>query len=162
MTKGTLLSCIFLAACASVSAAIGKTEPELIELFGKVVQRQTEQVRNKGRSMPLGDRLVFKTDQWTIRATLISGHCEKLVYSKTGEWTNEEIGTILDTNGGKPAWREENSRRAKSRRDWKHENGATATWLAGDDFTITTPAYDATVSAYKEAALRERPRVPGF
>jgi hypothetical protein len=161
MNKGTLLLFLFLVACTSLSARLGETEPELVERFGKIILRGKERIAAQGRANEIGVTLSFKSDQWTVHAVLIDGRCERIRYSKSGAWTDEQLTYLLRQNYSSYPWRETSGKYRKSKRDWVRDDGAIATWNAFG-LKITSRSYEQTVkSAEGEAATRSK-QLPNF
>jgi hypothetical protein len=106
--------------------------------------------------------LIFKNDLWNISAVLVAGRCEKITYTKPGEWSEAQFSALLTSNAGKYAWREVRSPLPKAKRDWKRDDGADAAWIISGGFKVISPAYNATIEKIKKAAKSEATKAPKF
>lgn len=162
MNKGTLLLFLFLASCASLSARLGETEAELVKRYGKIFARSPANVTEQGRAYVLGETLQFRLEQWLILALLINGRCESVSISKKGEWTEEQFSVLLNGNADRFAWREIKKPIPKLRREWIRDDGATAVWISGSYFTLTTPVREKAIEAIRQRAKKEASKLPNF
>ncbi|MES2692066.1 MAG: hypothetical protein V4773_01245, partial [Verrucomicrobiota bacterium] len=89
-------------------ARLTEKEDELVKRFGPFTNRSAESASFEGRSYVVGTWLTFKADQWTIRTLVVEDRCAQIVYSKVGSWTDEQIVSLLDRNGGHGTYKEEN------------------------------------------------------
>jgi hypothetical protein len=162
MSKGTLLLFLVLASCVPLSARLGETEAELGKRYGKIFARNPANITEQGRTYVLGETLQFRPEQWFILALLINGRCESVSISKKGEWTEEQFSVLLNGNAGRYAWREVKNPLPKFKREWIRDDGATAIWLSGSYFTVTTPIREKAIEAIKKRAKAEASKLPNF
>jgi hypothetical protein len=141
-------------------ARLGETEDELAIRFGAPTSRMPEKMFTQGKSREIGTRLRFREGDWTIESSIIDGRCAREVYSKVGEWTEEQFSTVLNSNAQGVKWKltsKESMR--KVIREWRREDGATAIWKAGA-LTVTHPAFDRAKALAEAKAKADAARAP--
>lgn len=78
----------------------------------------------------------------------------RISYSKPGDWSEDQIRLVLNTNTQGASWTETSKpSTAKFQRTWKRTDGSTATWM-GTGMTLVWDAYNV-----KKAAVEERAKV---
>jgi hypothetical protein len=162
MWKFALLAFVALTQAVVAAARVGETEPELVRRYGKVGARSKEQVMEQQRFYVLGEVLQFRSGGWYIQALMIKGHCERISYYKSGDWTEAQFKHLLEINGGLDSWRDADSRDRNMIRNWRRSDGTTAFWQNGMSFCVTTPVVDQTRAAIKAAAKAEASKLPPF
>ena len=84
-------------------------------------------------------------------------------YSKSGDWTKDQILLVLNANGQGARWTEiTKPGLSQHQRQWKRTDGAIATWTPHGWFGITTPAYElakSTAEARAKAAASQKPKI---
>jgi hypothetical protein len=158
-----LLAIIALLLPLSAQARLGDTERELTARFGTPAGRSKTYTFAQGRTIELGPEFVFRQDDWTITCDLIDGRCARIAYFKRGDWTDDQILTVLTVNAQGAKWTDVT--KAANRyyvRDWKREDGAVAHWQRGMSMTITTPAFERakkTAEVKAKAAASQIPKL---
>jgi hypothetical protein len=132
------IAVLFLLLCTSAFARLGDTTLRLVERFGAPRATRDEQVYAQGKAIKIGERLSFIQDDWFISCTVIDGRCAKVEYSKLGEWTEQQIETVLTSNSQGARWT--NTKNKSYQKTWTRDDGATAQWIGG--FTLIHPAYE--------------------
>lgn len=82
-----------------------------------------------------------------------------IIYNKIGSWTDEQLVSLLDRNGGYGAYKEEKGL-GKSLRNWKHRDGTTAQFKLST-MTLTHPMLDRhreKLRAQAKAASKQLPK----
>lgn len=146
----------------------------MIARYGEVRSRAKASVLDgqHGRTLTIGETLVFDVDDWKINAVVIDGRCAQITYGKSGGWSEEQLRHLLNTHGGRDRWREEKppSKDAalKTNRRWKRDDGLVASWsgafapVNGAGFQITSAAYERAVERAKSAQKSEDRKLPKF
>lgn len=143
-------------------ARLGETEKELITRFGEPLSRGQHSMFAQGKSWKLGPRLTFKQDLWEIHCDLVDERVAHIHYFKRGDWTEEQVQTVLAYNTQGIAWTEQESRFPKSVRTWKRKDGATAEWRHGAGLDMTVPAYNRArevIEAKAKAEVSRKPKI---
>lgn len=143
-------------------ARLGETEAELVARFGAAASKGTESAFAQGKFLKFGTTLRFRQGDWSIVCTLIDGRSCKENYQKSGEWTEEQFATVLNSNAQGAKWTMTSKPALKSSsREWKRSDGATATWSRmGTGITVTHPAYRRAKEVLEAKAKAEAARVP--
>jgi hypothetical protein len=150
-------SALLLAVSApTLSARLGETEEDLVKRHGEVTIRDHDQVKVDGKRHKVGEQLSFMTEPYRVRAVLIDGRCERIRYEKTGEWTEEQINSLLALNASEYPWKTAETRYRVARREWVREDGTTATWSSSLSMTFSTPVYAAAVEAAENSAAGDK------
>jgi hypothetical protein len=145
------IAVLFLLLCTSAFARLGDTTVRLVERFGAPKYTLDEQVFAQGKMMKIGDRMMFTQDDWNITCVIIDGRCAKVEYTKPGEWTEQQIETVLTTNSQGARWTKTSKPNTeKFRREWKRADGAVAVWSNG--FSLVHPAYELAKTRAKDRA----------
>ena len=122
---------------------LGETEVELAKRFGQPVTKARDRLIAEGKITELWPQFTYRQDDWRIRCDIVDGRCARVHYSKPGNWTEEQLQTVLNTNAQGATWTDiSKASIRKIAREWKRADGATAVWKSGSGFTITSPAYD--------------------
>jgi hypothetical protein len=154
---------LLLAALAPCAARIGETEAELAKRLGSPHTRTTHKVAAQGKLFELGPSLSFKQGDWRIQCDLVDDRCVRISYTKIGQWSDEQLQTVLNANSQGATWTEVGRPSArKSSREWRRSDGAVATWVSTVGIKIRVPAYDRakTVAEAKAAAsARQTPKI---
>ena len=143
-------------------ARLGETPEQLTNRFGQPTGRSDENITSQGRVYKIGDNYGFEQEDWRIRSVIIDGRCAKISYTKSGEWTEDQIRTVLAGSAqgdtwmlvSKPAY-------MKFQRRWTRSDKAVAEWNA-NAFTITHPAYDRAEEIAKAKAKADASRKPNI
>lgn len=155
------LTLITLVLPVSVRARLDETERELIARFGSPITRSKTVTTLQGRTYQLGPRLAFRQNDWFIDCDLIDGRCARISYSKVGNWTDDQILTVLTINAQGAKWTDvSNSHLRNLSRDWKREDGATAHWQQGISLSITTPSFERAKQIAEAKAKAESGQIP--
>jgi hypothetical protein len=122
---------------------LGETEQELVARFGPPVSRVAEVATAHGRGAQFGSRLSFRQGEWSIECTLIEGRSAKEVCGKEGDWTGDQVDTVLHASAQGKRWTEMSPEITKRvSRKWRRSDGAVATWNWKQGMTLVDPAYD--------------------
>jgi hypothetical protein len=152
----TLVVNLCLAPC--VHGRLGETETALAKRFGQPVTKARDNLVAEGKITQLWPQLTYRQDDWRIRCDIVDGRCARIHYSKPGEWTEEQLQTVLNTNAQGATWTDiSKASIRKLAREWKRTDGATATWNAGVGLTVTSPAYDR-AKVVEEAKVKAKSR----
>lgn len=152
----TLLTtiCVFCFSAHAV-ARLGETEAELIKRFGTPSGRSSHSIFAQGKVIDMGPVISFRQDEWSISCDLVDGKCMRISYSKPGEWSEDQISLVLNTNTQGASWTETTQpMTSKWHRTWKRIDGSTATWQLGSGMSLVWDAYNV-----KKAAIEERAKV---
>lgn len=142
-------------------ARLGETEAELLKRFGPPAGRGKESTVAQGKILEFGPTLRFRQGDWSIACTLIDGRSCKENYQKSGEWTEEQFATVLNSNAQGAKWTDISKPGGKKlAREWKRSDGATATWSKHSGITVTHPAYRRAKEVLEAKAKAEAARVP--
>ena len=143
-------------------ARLGETMDQLRQRFGDPVMTQKDFTIAQGKIIELCPILTFKQDDWNIGCHIIDGRSSKETYSKTGEWTDDQILLVLTTNCQGAKWTETtNPSLRKIKREWRREDGATAVWgVPGQGFVVTHPAYNLAKQRAQDQAKANASRLP--
>ena len=148
------IALLFLALVSCSYARLGEGREELVTRLGSVQSESQHFMTAQGQITALGPALFFKKDQWRIQCSMVDGHCASIAYSKTGDWTAEQIAIILDNNAQGGKWTERRDS-TKMVRSWTRKDGGSATWKFTGAIELTSPAYFA-ASARREAELKAK------
>lgn len=83
---------------AHAVARLGETESELIARFGTPTGRSSHSIFAQGKRIDMGPVIVFRQDEWSISCDLVDGKCMRISYSKPGDWSEDQIRLVLNTN----------------------------------------------------------------
>lgn len=140
---------------AHAVARLGETESELIARFGTPTGRSSHSIFAQGKRIDMGPVIVFRQDEWSISCDLVDGKCMRISYSKPGDWSEDQIRLVLNTNTQGASWTETSKPSiARLQRTWKRIDGSTATWQLGSGMSLVWDAYNV-----KKAAVEERAKV---
>jgi hypothetical protein len=145
---------LLLSFYAVAFARLDENRSELIARLGSVQTQSAHSVIAQGQISKLGPTFFFKKDQWFIQCDMIDDHCARIRYNKKGEWTAEQITTLLENNTGGREWREVPDKN-KMIRKWIRSDDATATWKFTGVMEFVSPAYTA-AKEKREAELKSR------
>ena len=148
------LAVLFLMLVAVAYARLGETRDELVARLGRVRTESHHSVIAQGAISPLGPALFFHKDQWHIQCDLAAGRCARITYTKKGEWTEAQFGTLLENNSQGKKW---NEAQGSSRmiRKWRRNDGASAKWQFTGAMEIISPEYEKAKAA-REAELAKK------
>lgn len=136
------IAVLFLLLCTCAFARLGETTLRLVERFGAPKFTQNENVYAQGKTMKIGERMLFKQDDWNITCVIIDGRCAKVEYTKPGEWTEQQIETVLTSNSQGARWTKTSKPNTeKFKRTWTRQDGAMADWSFGG-CSVEHPAYE--------------------
>lgn len=125
---------------APLYARLGENRAELTARLGSVRSESKHFVTAQGQIVPLGPALFFNKDQWHIQCDLVKERCAKITYSKKGEWTAEQISTLMQNNAQKQQWIEDKNSNEMIRQ-WTRSDGGKAKWLFTGSLEILSPEY---------------------
>lgn len=149
-----------LAHCPAL-ARLGETERQLIERFGEPESRTRHSIHAQGKFIDLGPKLVFREGDWRIACDLIDGKCVRIDYTKRGDWTEDQLQLVLNSNAQGAKWTETGKRSiARMIREWRRSDGSTAKWSKPQGFTLTWDAYEKAKARAEERARVEASRKP--
>lgn len=148
---------------SSAWARLGETEGELVARFGKESLRSNHSIVTQGKSHTLGPVLFFKQDDWSINCYLIDNKCMRISYAKPGDWSEDQIRLVLNSNSQGAQWGETSKPSiAKLQRTWKRIDGSTASWQKGGGMTLVWDAYNKAKAAVEErakVAAKKKPKI---
>src|SRR4051812_11921420 len=90
-----ILVCMVALTATMAEARLGDKEAELVARFGPVQSRSVERKSFQGRIYVVGQVLGFRMEQWSIAVLMIDDRCAQIDYGKTGDWTEEQVATVL-------------------------------------------------------------------
>jgi hypothetical protein len=155
------LAAVFVLSALSAFARLGETPTQLTERFGPPQSTVPSYTHAQGRTIQLGDILSFRQDDWSIQCTVTEGRCSKIGYTKAGEWTDQQITTVLTSNSQGARWTDlSNPKFLKVLREWKREDGATAKWQKGIGFSLIHPAFNNAKAKAEAKAKGEANKTP--
>ena len=141
-------------------ARLGETEAEMTARFGQPTLRSKHTHVTQGKSWELGPVLFFKQDDWRIQADLVDGRCVAIHYSKSGDWTEDQIQLVVGSNSQGAKWTEiTKPQLSKMKREWKRADGATAEWMR-NGMKLVSPAYQRAKDVVEAKAKAEASRKP--
>ncbi len=150
---------MFVITCASGAyGRLGETEAELVRRFGQPLTNGQETLVSEGRITKLWPQKTYRQDDWEIRCDMVDERCARIRYTKRGEWTEEQLQTVLNSNAQGATWSDVSRPSVrKLAREWKRADSATAVWKAGVGMTLTSPAY-ARAKEIAEAKVKAQSR----
>src|SRR5438874_1394864 len=95
---------LFLSAATLAQARLGETEKQLVERFGAPGSRSRHSIIAQGRIWELGPTLNFKQNDWQISCDLVDERVVRIQYQKVGEWTEDQIQAVLNSNSQGDKW----------------------------------------------------------
>jgi len=142
-------------------ARLGETEKQLTARFGAVVSRAKEITLTQGKIIEFGLKLTFRRGDWSIECSIIDGRSAREVYYKPGDWTEDQFTTVLASNAQGARWTDiSNVAARKFAREWRREDGASATWQMGVAMSVTHPAYRRAKEKAEAKAKADAARIP--
>ena len=152
---------IFCSIFSSAHARLGDTEAELGKRFGKPSLRSMHSIIAQGKSREMGPVFFFKQDDWSISCYLVDGRCMRIGYAKPGDWSEDQIRLVLDTNSQGAAWSESSKPMIASlQRTWRRSDGSTAEWNKGQGMVLVWSAYNVAKAKLEEQAKIEGMKKP--
>ncbi|HVT92881.1 MAG TPA: hypothetical protein VHD76_08550 [Bryobacteraceae bacterium] len=153
--RQVLALAVGMVVAVSAWARLGETEAELIKRFGAPIMTSKHFIFAQGKMVAMGPVWCFRQDDWSIQCDLVEGRCMRITYSKPGDWSEDQIQLVLNSNGQGAKWTEDRKGEvAGFKRIWRRTDGSTATWQKGSGMSLTWQAYDKA-----KAKLEERLRV---
>lgn len=150
----------YLALAPFALARLGETEQELTARFGPPSVRAAEKIVAQGKLHEIGTRLVFRDGDWHIESVVIDGRSSRESYTKVGDWTDDQLATVLNSNSQGGKWTETSkSTMKKVHREWRRNDGATAVWQIRS-ITLTHPAYGRAKTVAEAKAKANAARTP--
>jgi hypothetical protein len=143
---------LFFALLTAAYGRLGENRAELVTRLGQVKLESKHFIAAQGQISPLGPALFFEKDQWGIQCDMVDGRCAKITYQKKGDWTPDQIATLLQNNAQAKNWTEGYDSN-KMIRKWTRQDGATARWQFTGTMEFVSPAYMA-AKARREAELK--------
>lgn len=161
---GPFLKCaLFVLLLTGAQARLGETEPELIKRFGAPASVSKHSIIAQGKMISLGPVYNFRQGDWSISCDLIDGRCVRITYSKPGDWSEDQIKLVLNSNGQGAKWEETSKASiAVLQRTWKRLDGSTATWSKGSGMSLTWDAYNKAKAKAEEkakVAAKQKPKI---
>lgn len=162
MIKHALRALLFLIALPIfVYGRLGETEQELVARFGPPISKLNESTLTQGKVVEFGSKIGFRQGEWTIESVLIEGRCAKEVYSKVGDWTDDQIRAVLTSNSQGEGWADVSKDSTKWLvREWHRTDGAVALWQKGVGMTVIHSAYDRAKQKAEAKAKADASRIP--
>ena len=87
-----------------VYGRLGEKEQQLVARFGVPVATGREITLAQGKVLDFGKTLSFREGVWSIVSVIIDGRCAREVYSKPGDWTEDQFTSILTANSQGALW----------------------------------------------------------
>lgn len=143
---------LFLLLLSTSHARLGENREELVSRLGHVQTESKHVVLAQGKSSPLGPELSFRKDQGLIQCDMVAGCCARIKYTKRGDWTPDQIATLLKNNAQGALWAEAQDS-TKMNRKWHRRDGGLATWKFTGEMQLLSPAY-LKAKAQREAELK--------
>jgi len=144
-----------------VYGRLGEKEQQLVARFGVPVATGREITLAQGKVLDFGKTLSFREGVWSIVSVIIDGRCAREVYSKPGDWTEDQFTSILTANSQGALWTDTSQEMIKKLvRKWKRADGAEAIWQAGGAMVITHPAYDKAKKLAETKAKTDASEIP--
>ncbi len=153
-------SLLFLATSSLLWARLGETEKELVARFGDARMRTKHTIMGHGKISELGPSLHFKQDDWNIVSDLVDDRVVRENYRKAGDWSPEQIQTVLAANAQGATWTETTKGNGKLSRKWMRSDGGTAEWIKAAGFKVISPAYDRAKEIAESKAKAGAKRTP--
>ncbi|MEW6306042.1 MAG: hypothetical protein AB1705_21405 [Verrucomicrobiota bacterium] len=147
-----LLALFLTTWCAQ--ARLGENRDELVVRLGPVRTTSKHSIIAQGQISALGQTFVFEKDGWHIQCDMIGDRCARINYSKKGDWTPEQVATLLENNTQSHQWTEDADSQ-KQIRKWTRSDRAVAKWQFTGVMELTSPAYFA-AKTKREAELKEK------
>jgi hypothetical protein len=144
-------------------AHLGDTEQQLVARFGRPLSRGRDLMITQGKIIEFGSKLSFRQGDWAIECIVIDSRCTRAIYSKPGEWSEEQLSAVLTSNAQGAIWTDYSKEMTKKlARDWRRSDGAVATWRMGVNMTVTNPAYDREKQKIESKAKADASMVPNL
>lgn len=154
---------VVLLSVLRADARLGETEAELTARFGPATGHSKHVIFAQGKFIELGPEFIFRQGDWSICCDLVNGKCMRISYSKPGDWSEDQIRLVLNTNNQGASWTETTKpSMASLQRTWKRSDGSTATWLKGVTMSLVWQAYDvakAKVEERAKVAAKAKPKI---
>lgn len=140
---------------------LGDSESELVSRFGAPDSKGNEITLTQGKIVVFGSKLSFRQEDWTIECAVIEDRCAREIYSKKGDWTEDQFATVLSSNAQGESWTEVSKEMTKYLiREWRRGDGGTAVWHLGGGMVVANPAYDRAKSKAEGKAKAEASQIP--
>ena len=149
---------LFVLLLSAAHARLGDTETELINRFGRPLSRSKHAVSAQGRTFTLGPTLAFAQNDWNITCDLIDDRCVRILYTKRGDWSEDQVRLVLNANAQGAQWKEK-SPNPSFLRDWSRSDGSTAQWSI-NRMTLVWDAYNKAKAQVEERAKVETKKKP--
>jgi hypothetical protein len=158
--KQLLLLALLISLPLHAVARLGETETELVKRFGPPTGTSKHSIIAQGKMIALGPTMDFRQDDWSIQCDLIDSRCVRINYHKRGEWSEDQIQLVLNSNGQGATWTETSkSSMKKLHRAWRRADGSTATWQMGS-MSLVWDAYNKAKARAEERAKNEAKQKP--
>ncbi|HVU16941.1 MAG TPA: hypothetical protein VHD32_08445 [Candidatus Didemnitutus sp.] len=162
--RGAVVLAVGFLAVTLGYSRLGETEAELFKRFGAPTGNSKHFIFAQGKMVALGPERLFRQGDWSITCDLVDGRCMRINYSKPGDWSEDQIQLVLNSNGQGAKWTEEPKSAVPGlKRVWRRTDGSTATWQKGLGMFLTWSAYDkAKTKAEEQArneALMQKPKI---
>lgn len=152
---------LFVLLLTAAQARLGDTEAELAKRFSRPISITSHSIYAQGKRFVLGPTHTYKQDDWYISCDLIDGRCVRIRYSKPGDWTEDHIQVVLNSNGQGAKWDERTKPGNKSfQRQWSRSDGSTARWSRGGSMDLEWDAYTKAKATVEERAKVEAKKKP--
>ncbi len=154
---------LFALLLTAAQARLGETDAELIKRFGAPTSVSKHSIIAQSKFIELGPTYSFRQDDWSISCDLIEGRCVRISYAKPGDWSEDQIQLVLNSNGQGAKWNENSKASiAMLQRTWRRIDGSTATWSKGGGMYLVWDAYNkAKAKAEEQAkvAAKKKPKI---
>jgi len=159
---------LFLA-ITPAAARLGETLDQLKARFGAPSPyARSANVFSQGHAYEIGKIWNFRSGDWSIECTLISGVCVQITYTKANEMTDEQVATLLSNEAQGSKWAVVNDVNSTVSSilfptfkpgKWKRDDGTHASKMS-NAITFTTPDYDKAVAAAQQQGQVEAQKMP--
>ena len=83
---------------------LGETEAELEKRFGPPRTKARDNLIAEGKITHLWPQLSYRQEDWTITCDIVDGRCARVTYHKPGEWTEDQLKAVLNSNAQGATW----------------------------------------------------------
>lgn len=161
MIRALTFSVMGLLAIQTAQARLGETAAELIQRFGNPTSISRHSIIAQSKIIELGPTYSFRQDDWSISCDLVDGRCVRISYSKQGDWSDDQIRLVLNSNNQGAVWSETSRPGSTLQRAWRRTDGSTATWTRGG-MSLVWDAYNKAKEKAEErakVAAKKKPKI---
>lgn len=147
-----------------VFARLGETEDQILKKFGAPTMRVAENRIFDGKMIRIGERLHFKQEPWFVDCVMMDKVCVEIIYSKTGEVTQEQLQYVLRVNSNDGQYWVDGKEANSNVTVWLRTDGARAERAAYSNSTISlfTADYDKRVKVIEDGIKKQSDKLPSF